>query len=94
MTTTLWRLVLVSIIKFLIVSNRVEQLLRAARRVFFKVLVSCEAMRADSKVSAKKWPPIGCFAYNTLHQRVKESKSLRAALRILMVSSKHLIMQL
>ena len=48
-------------------------------------------MRADSKVSAKKWPPIGCFAYNTLHLRVEESKSLRAALRILMLNSKHFI---
>ena len=48
-------------------------------------------MRANSKVSAKKWPPRGCFAYNTLHLRVEESKSLRAALRILIHSSKHFI---
>ena len=55
------------------------------------MLVCCEAMKADSKVSAKKWPPRKCFAYNTLHLRVEELKSLRAALRILMLSSKHFI---
>ena len=48
-------------------------------------------MRADSKVSAKKWSSRRCFAYNTLHLRVEELKSLRAALRILMLSSKHFI---
>ena len=48
-------------------------------------------MRADSKVSAKKWPSRRCFAYNTLHLRVEELKSLHAALRILMLSSKHFI---
>ena len=46
-------------------------------------------MRADGKVSAKKGLPIGCFAYSTL--RVEESKSLYAALSILMLSSKHFI---
>ena len=56
-----------------------------------QIIGYCEAMRADSKVSAKKWPPRGCFTYSTFRLRVKESKSLCAALRILMLSSKHFI---